>query len=103
MAHSNGRPWMATDLFPAMVVNPLGATLVYMSRAMLRIADVVDQMNSSYSSESKENSSKLRDLEPATSVERSKLRLVAPIARKDSGQIARARKANSHKRTNPQG
>jgi len=103
MTHGNVRPWTATDLFPALMVNPLGAILVCMSRAMLRLADVVEQMNSPRSSESQEHRSVLRDMEPAKSRERSKLRLISPIASKDSGRAARARKANSHKRTNPKG
>ena len=59
MANSDVRTWMAPDLFPAMMFNPFGAMLVYMSRVMLRIADVVEQVNSSRSSKSKENLSNL--------------------------------------------
>ena len=99
MANSNVRPWMAPALFPAMMVNPLAALYVSMSKALLRLADVMDQMNSSSASESKENRSVPPDIEPAKSVDPSKLRLVASLARKDSGRTARARKAHSHKRT----
>jgi hypothetical protein len=47
MANSNVRPWRAPALFPALMVNPLAAMYVYMSKAMLRLADVMDQMKSS--------------------------------------------------------
>ena len=100
MTNSTVRPWMAPALFPAMMVNPLAAMYVYMSKAMLRLADVMDQMKSCSVSESKDNRSVLPAIEPAKTVEPSKLRIVAPLARKDSGRTARVRKANSHKRTN---
>jgi hypothetical protein len=110
MVHSNShglegivRPWKAMSLFPAMMVNPLGAVFVYMSGALLRLADVADRMKSSHASESKENSSVLPDGEPAKLVERSKRRRVISIASKDAGRTARARKAKSHKRTNHKG
>ena len=99
MANSNVRPWRAPALFPAMMVNPLAAMYVCMSKAMLRLADVMDQMKSSGALKSKDNRSVLPDIEPAKSVEPHKLRLVAPRASKDSGRTARARKAQSHKRT----
>ena len=99
MANSNVRPWSAPALFPAMMVNPLAAMYVCMSQAMLRLADVMDQMHSSGALKSKDNRSVLPDIEPAKSGEPHKLRLVAPRARKDSGRTARARKAQSHKRT----
>ena len=100
MTNSTVRPWMAPALFPAMMVNPLAAMYVCMSKAMLRLADVMDQMKSSSVSESKDNRSVLPDIEPAKSVEPSKLRIVAPLANKDSGRTARTRKTNSHGRTN---
>ena len=99
MANSNVRPWRAPALFPAMMVNPLAAMYVYMSQAMLRLADVMDQMNSFGALKSKDNRSVLPDSEPAKSGEPPKLRLVAPRASKDAGRTARARKAHSHKRT----
>ena len=99
MANSNVRPWRAPALFPAMMVNPLAAMYVYMSQAMLRLADVMEQMNSSGALKSKDNCSVLPDIELAKSVEPHKLRLVAPRASKDSGRTARARKPHSHKRT----
>ena len=110
MVHSNAnglegivRPWKAASLFPAMMVNPLGAMFVYMSGALLRLADVADRIKASHASESKENSSVLPDVEPAKIVEQSKLRRVISIASKDAGRTAQARKAKSHKRTNHKG
>jgi hypothetical protein len=99
MANSNVRPWRTPALFPAMMVNPLAAMYVCMSKAMLRLADVMDQMNSSGAAERKDNRRVLPDIEPAKSGEPRKLRLVAPRASKDAGRTARARKAHSHKRT----
>jgi hypothetical protein len=99
MANSNVRPWRAPALFPALMVNPLAAMYVYMSQAMLRLADVMDQMKSSGALKSKDNRSVLPDSEPAKSWEPHTLRLVAPRASKDSARTARARKAHSHKRT----
>ena len=99
MANSNVRPWRAPALFPAMMVNPLAAMYVYMSQALLRLADVMDRMKSSGALKSKDNRSVLPASEPVKSVEPHKLRLVAPRASKDSGRTARARKAHSHKRT----
>ena len=99
MANSNVRPWRASALFPALMVNPLAAMYVCMSQALLRLADVMDRMKSSGALKSKDNRSVLPDSEPAKSVEPHKLRLVAPRASKDSGRTARARKAHSHKRT----
>jgi len=99
MANSNVRPWRAPALFPALMVNPLAAMYVYMSKAMLRLADVMDQMKSSCASESKDNRGVLPDIESAQSVDSRTLRLVAPLSRKDAGRTARARKAKSHKRT----
>ena len=99
MANSNIRPWRAPALFPAMMVNPLAAMYVYMSQAMLRLADVMDQMNSFGALKSKDNRSVLPDIEPAQSMDPRTLRLVAPLSRKEAGRTAPARKAKSHKRT----
>ena len=84
-----------------MMVNPLAAMYVYMSKAMLRLADAMDHMKSSCASESKDNRGVLPDIESAQSVDSRTLRLVAPLSRKDAGRTARARKAKSHKRTTP--
>ena len=99
MANSNVRPWRAPALFPALMVNPLAAMYVYMSQALLRLADVMDRMKSSGALKSKDNRSVLPDSEPAQAVDPRTLRLVAPLSRKEAGRTARARKAKSHKRT----
>ena len=100
MANSTVRPWMAPALFPAMMINPFVAMFVYMSKAMLRFADVVNRRNASHSLERKENPSVLPDIAPAKSAEPSKLRLVKSAASKDAGRTAQPRKANSHTRRN---
>ncbi len=86
MANRNVRPWRVPALFPAMRVNPLAAMYVYMSKAMLRLADVMDQMKSSCASESKDNRSALPDIAPAQSVDSRTLRLVALLSRKEAGR-----------------
>jgi hypothetical protein len=109
MMHSNSdrlehtvRPCLAMALCPVMMANPFYAIYAGLSGA----AYVVDQMNSFTSvflSKSKENPSLRRDGEPTKLVERSKLQLVAPLASKDAGRAAGARKANSPKRTHHKG
>jgi hypothetical protein len=97
------RPWKAGSLFPAMMVNPLGAMFVYMSGALLRLADGADRIKASQAAESEEKSSVLPDVEPAKLVEQRTRRRVISLASKDSGRTAQARKAKSHKRTHHKG
>ena len=93
------RPEKAASLFPAMMVNPLGAMFVYMSGALLRLVDVAERMKASQAAKSKEKSSVLPEVEPAKFVDQRTRRRVLSLASKDAGRTAQARKAQRHKRT----
>ncbi len=111
MTHSNtARPYMASALFPVLMTNPFYATCAGMSGVLWGMAYVADLMHSFHSlflPKSKENLSTPRDIEPAQSGERSSLKLLAPIVRKDAERTAKVRKMNNHntnhKRTNQKG
>lgn len=98
MTHSNLRPWMAPALFPVMMTNSFIAIFVGVSGAMLRFTNIVNRMKASYTPERKENYSVLPDITPVKPVGPTKLRLVAPPAKKAAERMARLRKDNSHKK-----